>query len=160
MKPISAFDIHDGPSTAHNTRWSTSYRPNSSTPPSDVFRPPISAEPGAVRVSFREYRNNVADDGARFCHRCLIRGHIAKNCPYYLACAKCTNPPSEQGHTTRCHGKSMHAPTRWPTSSFQSMQINENISQKYQPNPVLFESPSGNTKIISQMMAQVSATDV
>ena len=65
--------------------------------------PLISAGPGADRVSLGEYENNVANDGSRFCHRCLIRDHIARDCPFFTACAKCADPPAEMGHSTKYH---------------------------------------------------------
>ena len=70
--------------------------------------PPRSAGPGAVRVSLREYENNVADDGTRFCHRCLCTGHVGPDCPFLSCCAKCTVPPTEVGHSTKYHKKSMY----------------------------------------------------
>ena len=61
------------------------------------------SSPRAVRVSLQEYLQGYANDGSRFCHRCLQVGHIAPDCVYQSACARCSNPPMEQGHTTRNH---------------------------------------------------------
>ena len=70
----------------------------------------VTAEPGANRVTLREWENNVADDGSLFCHRCLIRGHMAKQCQYFTACAKCSEPPLETGHSTKFHEEYVQNP--------------------------------------------------
>ena len=61
----------------------------------------MSAGPGAVRVSLREYQAGKADDNATFCYKCLQKNHVIRDCLYFPSCAFCNG--QELYHWTRHH---------------------------------------------------------